>query len=431
MPWQQQVADVALEVVNGRPVYREVRITVPRQQGKTALILAAMLHRCLMWSDVPQKVMYSAQTGKDAREKMLDDFAPAIERSAMRAALRRINRGMGNESIQWTNGSFIKKLESSESSGHGKTLHQATIDEAFKDADARREQALVPAMNTVPDGQLWIISTAGTPIGSPYLWAKVESGRLLATNHDHGGIAYFEWSASEDADPDDPTTWRSCMPALGHTIDESVVRHARQSLPDAEFRRAYLNQWVTQQDDPVIPVDAWSAAIDHGSRRGDRLTFAVDVSPDRATASIAVASERPDGLLHVEIVDARAGTWWVTDRMSELVARWSPDAVVIDASGPAGALVHGLEAHSVPLERTVPADVPKACGAFYDQVLAGRVRHLGQTELTTSVLSARRQPMGDSWRWSRRSSSVDISPLMAATLASWRAQAPAQEFFAF
>ena len=433
MPWQRQVVDVALELTeDGLPAFREIRVTVPRQQGKTLAMLSLMVHRCVMWGETPQRVMYSAQTGKDAREKMLDDFAPAIERSALKSTLRRVNRGMGNESINFRSGSFVKKLESSDSSGHGKTNHQAIIDEAFKDVDARREQALVPSMSTVADAQLFIISTAGTAASS-YLWEKVESGRQLADAGRTDGIAYFEWSAPDDADADDPATWRECMPALNHTINEAVVRHARESLSDSEFRRAYLNQWTAQQVDSVIPGPAWSACFDASSSAGDRLVFAADVTPDRSASSIAVASVRADGLTHLEVVEHAPGTAWLASRAAELVGRWS-GSVLLDAGGPAGSLVHDLAARGVPVSPVSGADVGRACGWLLDQVLAGRVRHIGQRPLDVAVEAASRLTMGDAWRWSRRSSSVDISPLVACTLALWGVtnQAPTPvEFFAY
>ena len=50
MPWQRHVADIAYELdeETGRLAYREVRLTVPRQSGKTTLMLAAMMATCLI-----------------------------------------------------------------------------------------------------------------------------------------------------------------------------------------------------------------------------------------------------------------------------------------------------------------------------------------------------------------------------------------------
>src|SRR5689334_10794972 len=49
MPWQRHVLDVALEVdpETGRLAYQEVDLTVPRQSGKTLLLLCLMVHRAL------------------------------------------------------------------------------------------------------------------------------------------------------------------------------------------------------------------------------------------------------------------------------------------------------------------------------------------------------------------------------------------------
>src|SRR5262245_7346570 len=76
MPWQRLVADVGLELLeDGRPAYREVIVPVPRQSGKTSLILAVEVQRAVGWAPAfgPQRLVYSAQTGADARKKLLED----------------------------------------------------------------------------------------------------------------------------------------------------------------------------------------------------------------------------------------------------------------------------------------------------------------------------------------------------------------------
>src|SRR5436190_13573348 len=40
LPWQRQVLSAALEQHRGRPAYRDVTISVPRQSGKSSLLLA-------------------------------------------------------------------------------------------------------------------------------------------------------------------------------------------------------------------------------------------------------------------------------------------------------------------------------------------------------------------------------------------------------
>jgi hypothetical protein len=61
----------------------------------------------------------------------------------------------------------------------------------------------------------------------------------------------------------------------------------------------------------------------------------------------------------------------------------------------------------------------KACGMFFDDVAEARLRVKRDRRLDTAVASAARRFVGDAWKWVRRDSSVDITPLVAATVALW------------
>lgn len=141
------------------------------------------------------------------------------------------------------------------------------------------------------------------------------------------------------------------------------------------------------------------------------------MSPNRESSAIALSGVRGDGRAHVEVVEHRAGTRWVPDRMAELVARWNPSAVVLDPTSPAGSLLPRLEDAGVTVTQITAREHAQACGAFYDAVMDDSLRHLDQVPLNAAVAGARKRPLGDAWAWSRKASSVDISPLVAVTLA--------------
>lgn len=415
MPWQQLVADVGLELDTdtGLPAYREIVVTVPRQSGKTTLVLGWELQRALRWPTV-QRCAYTAQTGWDARRKLIDDQAPLINHSPMRAAVDRVFRGAGTEAIVFKNGSRIDVLATSEAAGHGRTIDLGVIDEAFADTDDRREQALLPAMATRAAAQILVVSTAGTE-ASVYLNRKIEAGRAAVTNGDRTGIAYFEWSADEAADIDDPRTWRSCMPALGHTIDEQVVAHARATMSEGDFRRSWLNQ-ATTSDERIIPASVWDQVCDPLVRPEGRLAFAVDVNAERSAASIAVSDEQG----RIELVDHRPGVSWIVERIRELIARWDAP-VVLDGYGPAGSLLDAIEGAGVHVEKLSSRQVANACGVFYDAVSDRKLQIRRHDLLDEAIAAARRRTSGDSWSWARSDTSADISPLVAITLAYERA----------
>jgi phage terminase large subunit-like protein len=314
MPWQRYVADVALEYdpVTGRLWYREVDLTVPRQSGKTTEILAVAVDRALSFGG-RQNIVYTAQTRNDARLKWEEEHVAILERSIF-GPMFRVKLANGQESIRWRNGSRHGITATTEKSGHGPTLDLGFVDEAFAQVDARTEQAMKPSMITRPEPQLWVASTAGTET-STYLRGKVKAGRRRVESGVPSRIAYFEWSAPDEADPGDPAVWRACMPALGHTITEDAIRAEYESMRSellAEFQRAYLNQWVDRSlADLVIPLEWWAQCADPSSVITGPVVFAVDVAPDHAWASIGVAGWRPDGLPHGELEERHADTGWV------------------------------------------------------------------------------------------------------------------------
>ena len=416
MPWQRMVAEVGgeLDPETGFPAYREVVVTVPRQSGKTTLVLSWELQRALGW-DGPQRIIYSAQSGNDARRKLIEDQAPILEPRRKMLGIRRILRGMGNEAVEFANGSRIVLLASTSDSGHGKTIDLGIKDELFADQDDRRDQALVPAMATRAAAQVLTTSTMGTDESVP-LNRAVERGRAAVAADLRAGLAYFEWSADPDADPDDPVTWWSCMPALGWTVTEKVVAHARATLTDGEFRRAFLNQ-LTKADDRVIPKSKWDAVCDAQASPSGRLVFAVDVSPSRASASVVAA-----GGGAVELVEHRFGVDWLPARCGELQARHRPARWVLDGVGPAGAVAADLEAVGVTVEKVGYRELVEACGQFYDAIMGAKVRLRPHPDLEVAAAAVTKRQVGDAWAWSRKNPTVDISPLVAATLALWAAR---------
>jgi phage terminase large subunit-like protein len=271
-------------------------------------------------------------------------------------------------------------------------------------------------MMSRPAAQLWWASTMGTD-ESMLMNELVDDGRARVDAGATSGVAYFEWSAGDDDDPDDPATWWRCMPALGVTVTEDVIRADHDSLDPAEFARAYLNRRATMGR-PVIATASWAACREPRSQLRGLACFALDATPDRSFAAIGVAGWREDRRRHVEVVEHRPGTDWVVARCKALCDRWAPLPVVIDPGGPSGSFGVDLAAAGVPTLAISTREYGQACAQFYDAVMATEVAHLDQPVLTAAVNSARRRVMGDAWAWARRQGG-DISPLVAVTLAHW------------
>lgn len=433
MPWQQQVSDVANEIdpATGHRFYRTVVLSVMRQQGKTTLTLPTWVERCASWPEV--SVAWTMQTGTDAREKWLEEHVPKLLDSPLASQVT-VRKQNGSEHVKFSNGSIQRLMASGKSSGHGKVVDLGMIDEAMAQPDDRLHQALRPAMKTryrdivMPDGsvrklpgaQLWIISTVGPAGESEWFHSWMDAGRQAVDDGscERDRIAYFEWSAPEDADPFDPAVWWASMPALGHTVDEETVRlelAEAMKMPDglASFQRQGLNIRGKARRDPPIPLSLWDQCAASDVERGTAgLVFAVDVSPEQASASIGVAWRRPDGLPQVQLVERGDGVGWLPGRVSELRAKWG-GTWLLDPRGAAGSQAAdwpGLEIKS--------GDARRSCAELEAAVREGAIGHYAQPELRTALEGAVKRPSQEGgWYWARNSTVVDISPLVAVTLA--------------
>lgn len=413
MPWQRLAADVAgeLDPKTGLPAYREVILTIMRQSGKTIWVFSKEVERALLGT-APQRVMYTAQTGQDARKKLSEDHMPIMERSRLKGSVRNMYRAAGQEAIVFRNGSRIGVAASGQDSGHGFTVGLGVVDECWADLDDRREQAMVPAMATVADAQLLVVSTMGTD-ASIYLNRKVELGRHAAQTDKGSGICYLEWSLPPDVDIDDEEAWWEYMPALGWTITPDVIRHARQTMEEGEWRRAFGNQATKGAVERIIPQLVWEAVCDPRVEvdRSRLVVFAVDVLPDRSSGAIAVSDGRT-----VELIDHRPGVGWIVERLRSLFDTWN-GRIVLDGGGPVASLVEEIEREGLVLEKLSTPDVCACCARTYDAISDHKVMFRQDGVLDKAVEGAARRPLGDRFIWSRQASLADVTPFFAASLA--------------
>lgn len=431
MPWQQDVFDIALEHDGNGPnhegslVYREVVLTLPRQSGKSLLLLTAILHRLTVMSgrltnvlidlrrpDLIQRAYYTAQTGQAARAKFLEEWWPMIERSYLSSFITEKRRGMGGEILGLGDKGWqgtLQPLSATTTAGHGKVTDWGGIDEAWTDVDDRREQALVPGMNTRPSPQLWLVSTAGTE-DSVYLRRKVDQGRLHVERKLDHTAAYFEWSAPDEVDVDDEDVWYSCMPALDLVTPIDAIRSARMSMLEDEFRRAYLNQWV-RSDERIIPYDRYLRCLSEHAAPNGALTFGIDANPNRTRSALAVSDGRTIEVIRVY----EDGLDRMIDDTMNVVGKGGH--VAVDKISPAASKIPILERAGLRVTTLGYPEVKAACGEMFDAVVNLNVSIVPNKALTLAVEGSRKKMSGDLFSWDRRTPDVDITPLNAVTFA--------------
>jgi 2-polyprenyl-6-methoxyphenol hydroxylase-like FAD-dependent oxidoreductase len=99
----------------------------------------------------------------------------------------------------------------------------------------------------------------------------------------------------------------------------------------------------------------------------------------------------------------------------------SPQLIVCDGYGPAASMLGDLDEAGVQVTALDSKQYADACGRLVDVVTEDTLRHLGSLDLWNAIRGAKTRPLSDRWAWSRKNSTVDISPLVAATIALWAA----------
>ena len=411
----------------------EVGLVVTRQNGKNGEIVAREIGGLVLLGERLQT--HTAHRFDTAAEhflvmRQLFEGVPDLSRLLKRNGIRASH---GEEAIELKSGARLLFKARSKSGGRGFAGNLIIFDEAFYLGDLG---ALIPTLSAQYNPQVWYTSSA--PLRreeSKPLRKLIRRGRALARGEgdpENDTLSYAEWS-SEDINLDDDeavlNSIRLANPSLGMVRKNGtglslayILGTERATLDDEEFARERLGIFDDGESAASeIPTPEWLACEDETAvLSGAPLAFAVDIGPDQAWASIAAAGHDADGNAYAEIVDRRRGSAWLIPRLEELEKKYPDTRRVADLSGPVRAIAEEAKGAGVKLEAVSTGEHAGACALLKRLVIDGGLRHRPDPDLDASIVGAKKRDMGDGlWVWSRRSSAVDITPLVAFGLAVW------------
>ena len=436
---------ILAERPDGRWAAFEAAVVCARQNLKTFLFQVIALGD--IYLDLGSElVVWTAHEFNTAMEAFRDIEELIESRSFLSRRVSRVIKANGEEGFEFVGGKRLRFKARTKAGGRGLTGDRVILDEGF---------ALQPSHM----GSLMPTMSAKSLHGNPQILYGSSAGRVdssvLRDLRDRGrrggdpSLVYVEWADTGGPDDcvaehcdhrfgvagcalDEQHRWRRANPALGVRISVEWVEGERRSMPPEEFARERLGWW---DEPPVgetrVSQDAWDACADRDAELESPPVLAVDVAPGHTSASIVACGRA----LHV--AEHHPGASWLPRRLSELVEKHSVMSVGLDPTGPVGALIPDLERAGL---RVRSSDAPsgalvlldgrqqvQACEGFLAEVMDGTLVHRDEDSLNRAVEAASRRVVGDSWKWSRRDSRVDISPLVAATVARFLWVQPAKE----
>jgi len=281
------------------------------------------------------------------------------------------------------------------------------LDEAYALTDAHMAAIIstLSARSISGNPQIWYTSSA--PLDTSFVLHRLRRrGRIGEPRY-----AYLEWSAES---VDDPDALEQANPALGIRISPEFVDTERGALAPDAFARERYGIARDVEEERVLPADRWATVCRADVAPKGRLCFGVDATPELSYAAITVCDE----MGRLELVDSRLGVGWLTAKVVELAHKH--DATVgVDTASTAHSFADEWERQGVTVQRLSSREMAGACATFYDAVINNTIQVRTDPTLDRSANGARKRTSGDVWYWARRDTNVDVSPIVAASIARW------------
>ena len=445
--WQELILGAAMgERADATWAAKRVGVSVPRQNGKSQLLVARALAGVLLFGE--KKIVISAHQQDTAREtfsKMVeileaDGNAWLMERVRPNGIMNAINR----EAVKFKNGATVQFKARTGAGGRGFSSDCLLLDEAQRLKRAAWV-SINSTMSAMPNPQVWLLGTPPTPEDEGDVFESIRSAAIDGVST---AAAWAEWGA----DPQDPAlaelrrtprVWTdgveglcwSANPAWNARMNQDVVQGEFESYTPEEFMQDRLGMWASEMGaQGRIGEKMWNDLGVEKAPEDGIPSYAVAFSADGSRVSVAGAFKTEESV-HVELIDVFQGDTeaglrplvdWFLEKAPDGVARWRRAAsLVLSGRAGAGVVAQLLRERKVPDRRiTLPTTSQyfQAVGMFEEACIEGSVTHLaseGQAALDASVRITDKDKNG---RWVPVTTDGDETPLEAVSLALWGAR---------
>ncbi len=441
--WQELILKAAMgERTDATWAAKRVGVSIPRQNGKTQLLVARALAGALLFGE--KKIVVSAHQQDTAREafakllEIIEDDANAALRARLDPRFGRngVMNALNREAVRFTTGATIQFKARSGAAGKGFSSDCLLLDEA-QILGSRAWTSINSTMSAMPNPQVWLLGTPPQEEDDSYTFEMV---RRAAIEGHSTAAAWCEWAADKTAPDFDPaseyTRW-SANPAWNVRINHEVVQGEFETYSADRFEQDRLGIWGSDQDDStpaLISLEEWAETSSGSPPVGPR-SLGIVFDFDGRRQAVAVAVKHDDGV-YVELSGEHSGPatlgtaslvrWLVTD--PERPERWRSVAeIAVAGGGEAATLMAALVDARVPpqmLRRMSTTEVLAANAMLLDAVRDRTLSHPSADNdmLTASALGCDQRTRAGGWSWRPIGPDDNELPIEAASMALWMAR---------
>lgn len=421
--WQQAVLHALTELYPeghqraGQLRYRQVIISLARQNGKTELAAALGLLFMLHQSDA--YIVGIASTAEQAR---------LVYRRAMRvisnnkALVRRFEALTETRGIRAKSGALWELKASKSAALQGVPVSAGLADEIhlisrelwydLLNGTGGRPNTLVVGITTAGDDNSELLKE---------LYANAEESP-------DERFGYFIWESPAAVVPEDDETLaqylRAANPALASgRLDLDNVMADVRAMPPADAIRYRLNRFVSATSAFITPAQWGECARAANEGFPDvRPVFAVDRTPDWSHACITANAIDDKGMLHTEVVASMVTP--DLDRLEAVciqLADHHPAHYVVDGYG-LKELANRLKRRGLPVQVLSQGDIVSASAMAYAKIHQRRIAHAGDALVAAQLPRTSRKNIGTGFRISRADSGSQIDAVMATVMGCYVAE---------
>lgn len=398
----------------GRLRYRQVVISVGRQNGKSLLAAILGLYGLLMHEVGPQVISLASSTDQAnivySRVNYVINQNPFLRKRFKRATE---TRGI----VTADNAGRYDVKAAKESALQGIPMSLCLFDELHL-AKTGMWGAAILGTSQRKDGIVIGITTAGDQT-SETLINLYKSGNAAAQGDPElERFGFFLWTAPDNAPLDDPQAIMQANPsvAAGRIPVDQVISDLK-TIPEHEARRYRLNQFIAGTTASWLPGDLFKKCAGRGATSLEAGVFAVDITKNWEHATIAFANTN-DNIQETELVASFVSPTeqQLYNEIISLYSKHSPRAIALD-DRQLPSLAKRLKLAGIPVWQLWTKEMSAACSAVFAMFSTDTVRHNNDPLLIKQMPNGVSKYTGETWLISRKESTGDIDAVMSTVMA--------------
>lgn len=420
LPWQKAIIYRWLAVVqdeNGKWLWANPKagLLVPRQNGKTEIIIARIIGGMIFMNEALIYTAHSDKTVDEVKRRVQNFFYQAKEeiRDLLTAEFDKEPKSLDYIELR-TNGRCVFRTRT-RTGGLGTTNDTLILDEAQEETDAQQE-ALLPTISAGKSQNQQILR-AGTPPsggGKGTVFIRIRQNVIDGKDPD---TCWQEWSVELLTDPHDEDAWFDTNPSLGYHLILAAVRNEAKDMAVDSFNKMRLGWIAGVETQRAIPDAWWSECKVEKVELPEDATYVYSIkfAPDGSAVSLSIGINMPGGKVHVELIERKpmsAGTSWLVLWLTEN-NRWrKANQIIIDGASGTQLLVEELHRTDRRITKKVLTPNVKEAGAAYAAFLEAvehkKVTQFNQPALNMSIKTVKKRSIGRDGMFGYASMNSDI-----------------------